>query len=145
MPEKTMIAVYLLKLLMLLSPSFVGAQNSEWAPLEEDNTAILDVPGRDDANPSSWSDSYSVGDRCYCQSSFDHSIGDIVVDTVLGTLTVRQICDMLEEAGQPSSDGRPLYNDIQCGNGPANNAGDETTCPGRVEYGAGGCAYIGPT
>jgi hypothetical protein len=36
------------------------------------------------------------------------------------------------------------YNDVQCGNGPANDAGDEDTCPGRIEYGAVGCKYIGP-
>ena len=36
------------------------------------------------------------------------------------------------------------YNDIQCGNGPPNDAGDETECPGRIEYGAEGCKYIGP-
>ena len=120
--------------------------SSQWAPLEEDNTAILDVPGRDDANPNSWWDSYSVGDRCYCKSTFDHNIGNVRVETELGTLTVRQVCDLLaQQDGPPSATGRPRYNDIQCGHGPANDAGDETTCPGRVEYGAPGCAYIGPT
>jgi hypothetical protein len=37
-----------------------------------------------------------------------------------------------------------LYNDIQCGNGPANDAGDEDDCPGRTEHGQEGCKYIGP-
>lgn len=32
----------------------------------------------------------------------------------------------------------------QCGNGPPNSAIDETECPGRIEYGAEGCKYIGP-
>jgi hypothetical protein len=38
-----------------------------------------------------------------------------------------------------------VYNDIQCGNGPPNDAGDETVCPGRTDHGKEGCKYIGPT
>jgi len=37
-----------------------------------------------------------------------------------------------------------IYNDINCGNGPANNAGDEDWCPGRVDLGADGCVVAGP-
>ena len=132
-------------LFLLLLPAAAQHSKPDWAPLLEDNTTIADVPGRDDANPYSWWDSYSVNERCYCNSTLDHKIGDVLVETVLGTLTVRRVCNLLEEMGQPGAVGRPRYNDIQCGNGPANDAGDETTCPGRVEYGAEGCAYIGPT
>lgn len=45
----------------------------------------------------------------------------------------------------PGSTGRPIYNDVQCGNGPANDAGDEDYCPGRVDIGKEGCVQIGPT
>ena len=46
----------------------------------------------------------------------------------------------------PGRAGNPIYNDVQCGNGPANSAGDEDydQCPGRVDRGAAGCSIIGP-
>ena len=113
------------------------------APLLEDNVAILNVPGLPGVNEG-WTDSYSDGDSCYCATTFDHDIGTIVVDTPLGKKTVREVCELLGNGPTGSSAGRPLYNDIQCGNGPANNAGDETTCPGRTEHGQQGCKYIGP-
>jgi hypothetical protein len=39
-----------------------------------------------------------------------------------------------------------IYNDVQCGNGPENTAGDEDVgqCPGRVDLGKAGCNQIGP-
>lgn len=115
----------------------------QYAPLMEDNTAMLDVPGRSGVNSTSWTDSYSIGNSCYCQTSFDHNIGDKIVTTPLGQVTVREVCELLGD-GPGGSAGRPLYNDIQCGNGPPNDAGDEGDCPGRVEYGKTGCKYIGP-
>lgn len=33
----------------------------------------------------------------------------------------------------PGRNGRPIYNDVQCGNGPPNNAADEHTCPGKIQ------------
>ena len=105
-----------------------------------DIVQVVDVPGR---NPGGgWSDSYSVGSECYCESTFDHDIGPIEVDTPFGTRTVREVCDAL--GAGPGSDGRPVYNDIQCGNGPANDAGDEDDCPGRVDIGRDGCGHLGP-
>lgn len=95
-----------------------------------------------------WADSYSVGDQCFCETTFDHNIGPVVVDTELGRMTVRQACDRLGRG--PGSNGRPLYNDVQCGNGPANDAGDEDWCPGRVDVQGSdderklGCNQIGP-
>ncbi|MBO6935526.1 MAG: hypothetical protein JJ863_11145 [Deltaproteobacteria bacterium] len=105
-----------------------------------DVVRVDDVVGRDPA--SGWSDSYSVGAECYCESTFDHAIGDIEVETPFGSRTVRQVCDALGPG--PGSEGRPVYNDIQCGNGPANDAGDEDDCPGRVDIGRDGCGHIGP-
>ncbi|MBX2849198.1 MAG: discoidin domain-containing protein [Acidiferrobacterales bacterium] len=99
---------------------------------------ILRSPGGD-----GWKDSYSVGDRCYCDTTYDHDIGGILVDTPVGTITVREACEILGEG--PGSAGRPIYNDVQCGNGPANDAGDEDWCPGRVDIGKEGCPHIGPT
>lgn len=106
-----------------------------------DIVRVADVAGR---NPGgrSWADSYSVGDACYCETTFDHNIADIMVDTPVGPRTVRQVCEAL--GAGPGSDERPLYNDIQCGNGPANDAGDEDDCPGRVDIGREGCGHIGP-
>lgn len=93
---------------------------------------------------ASWADSYSVDGKCYISSGFDHGAGDIIVPTPIGGQTVRQVAERLGPG--PGRAGNPLYNDVQCGNGPANNAGDEDfgQCPGRVDQGADGCGYIGP-
>lgn len=106
-----------------------------------DIVRMIDVVGREPGG--GWSDSYSVGDQCYCESTFDHDIGAVVVATPGGPRTVREVCDALGPG--PGSAGRPIYNDIQCGNGPANDAGDEDDCPGRVDLGREGCGHIGPT
>lgn len=107
-----------------------------------DIVRVESVAGR---NPGGrgWADSYSVGDKCYCESSFDHNIGPIMVDTPVGRRTVREVCDAIGP-GPGSRPDRPLYNDIQCGNGPPNDAGDEEDCPGRVDIGRDGCGHIGP-
>ena len=93
-----------------------------------------------------WQDSYEVGGRCYCDSSnFDHNLDEKSADTPIGRLNVVRICEDIEEAlGTGSTNGRIPYNDIQCGNGPANDAPDETGCPGRVDIGNAGCNVIGP-
>jgi hypothetical protein len=120
-----------------------GVVLSAVAPLMEDNVSIRnDVLGRL-PNPITWGDSYSVGDSCYCSSNFDHNITTEMVDTPLGVMSIKDVCDLLGDG--PGKEGRPVYNDIQCGNGPANNAGDEDDCPGRIEYKRSGCRYIGPT
>ena len=97
---------------------------------------ILREPGG-----SGWKDSYSVGDQCYCDSTFDHNIGP--QPSGIANMTVRQVCDAIGPG--PGAAGRPIYNDVQCGNGPANDAGDEDWCPGRVDIGKEGCRHIGPT
>ncbi|MEO0367603.1 MAG: putative collagen-binding domain-containing protein [Pseudomonadota bacterium] len=109
-------------------------------PLSE----IVRTPG------NNWWDSYSVGDECFCQTTFDHNIGPIVVDTSIGSMTVFEACALIGPG--PGSQGRPVYNDVQCGNGPANDAGDEDYCPGRTDITGGttnerrlGCNQVGPT
>ncbi len=91
-----------------------------------------------------WSDSYSANGKCYCASTFDHDIGTFLVSTPAGTKTVKEVCDRI--GAGPGQGKNPVYNDIQCGNGPANNAGDESPgqCPGRVDLGEAGCSMIGP-
>lgn len=76
-------------------------------PLTEDNTAILDVQGRADVNPQSWTDSYSVGDACYCLTTFDHDIGEYIVEiSTLGNITVRQACELVGPG--PGAESRPV-------------------------------------
>jgi hypothetical protein len=99
-------------------------------------SALAITPG------SGWEDSYSANGKCYCASTFDHDIGGILVDTPAGKKTVREICTKI--GAGPGKKGNPIYNDIQCGNGPINNAGDEKLCPGRVDMGSAGCSIIGP-
>ena len=109
----------------------------------DDIVQIIPVAG-DNPRGASWADSYSVGDECFMYTNFDHDIGDVVVDTPMGSMTIR---DLFDELGPgPGADGRPLYNDIQCGNGPPNShrINDEINCPGLVEFGPDGCGQIGP-
>ncbi|MEM6532487.1 MAG: hypothetical protein AAF654_07675 [Myxococcota bacterium] len=90
----------------------------------------------------SWADSYSVDGRCYCATTFDHNIGPVMVDTPEGARTVMEVCNDLGPG--PGVGDNPIYNDVQCGNGPANDAGDEDWCPGRVDEGEAGCCIVGP-
>lgn len=103
----------------------------------------LECDGRTlNPNPG-WEDSVSVNGKCYCTSTnFDHDIGD-VRPSGFGGLTVREICDKI---GPPPAGTQIPFNDIQCGNGPANTAGDEDAdcCPGRVDQGDSGCQTRGP-
>lgn len=93
-----------------------------------------------------WKDSYSVGGKCYCDTNgFDHGIGTQIVATPIGPKPVAQVCaDITAKLGTGPTTGRLPYNDIQCGNGPANDQADETGCPGRIDLGPGGCNTIGP-
>lgn len=110
--------------------------------LHPDITRILDIPRSPRVPRDNYSDSYSVGDRCYCETNFDHDLGPIRVDTPVGNITVQEACDIIGPG--PGSEGRPVYNDAQCGNGPPNTAIDEVQCPGRVDIGRDGCNQAGP-
>ena len=113
--------------------------------LHPDITRVADIPLEDiprEPRGEAWKDSYSVGDRCYCDTTFDHNIGSLIVSTSQGNMTVFQACAAIGPG--PGSNGNPIYNDVQCGNGPANDAGDEDYCPGRVDIGREGCPQIGP-
>ena len=101
---------------------------------------IVQVEGRNPGN--GWGDSYSVNGRCFMDTSFDHDAGLPIVDTPIGRKTVREVFDLMGPG--PGSSGNPMYSDVQCGNGPANTAIDETQCPGLVEHGIDGCGQIGP-
>ncbi len=92
-------------------------------------------------------DSYAVDGKCYCDSNgFDHGLDTKTAPTPFGSKNVVAICaDIARVLGSGPAVGRIPYNDIQCGNGPANDAADETGCPGRVDIGPGGCNQIGPT
>ncbi len=107
------------------------------------NTGI--VYGGDFGPPQrAWLDSYSANGTCYISSGFDHGIGDVQVNTPAGTRTVREVAAAI--GAGPGIGDNPIYNDVQCGNGPANNAGDEdiNQCPGRVDSGTPGCSMRGP-
>lgn len=100
-----------------------------------------------------WADSYSVGGKCYCATTFDHGIGGYTVDTPAGRKTVREVCNRIGRG--PGKGNNPVYNTVQCGHEPAHNDAavrdtngnlirDEKVCPGRVDQGAGGCNRKGP-
>lgn len=93
-----------------------------------------------------WKDSYAVGGKCYCDSNgYDHNLDQKTAPTPVGTKNVVEICETIAaKLGTGPTAGRIPYNDIQCGNGPANDAPDEAGCPGRVDIGPAGCNQIGP-
>jgi hypothetical protein len=85
----------------------------------------------DPTSPTPWSDSYSVGGQCYCDTNFDHGLAGIQVATAQGNKSVPQICaDIAATFGSGPGNGRIYYNTVQCGHGPRNNAADEAVCPG---------------
>lgn len=90
----------------------------------------------------SWADSYMDSEGlCWIRSTFDHSAGDLQVTVASGrTITVRQARDEL--GAGPGQHGDLAFNDVQCGHGPANSAGDEdiNQCPGLVTRGSAGCS-----
>ncbi len=93
-----------------------------------------------------WKDSYAVGGKCYCDSNgYDHNLDTKTVLTPQGRKNVVEVCEAIARVlGTGATSGRIPYNDIQCGNGPANDAPDEAGCPGRVDIGPAGCNQIGP-
>jgi hypothetical protein len=95
-----------------------------------DVVAVLDVAGGLRPKPR-WASSYSDGENCYCLPFLDGTIGNFVVETELGWLTTQEVCDLLGPG--PGRRGRPVYNDIQCGNGPPNDDENEFLCPGRTD------------
>jgi len=119
-------AVYFSSTLIIVLTNIVNAQT--WNP----------QPG--------WKDSYAVAGKCYCDSNgYDHNLDSKFANTPIGSQNVVDICNAIESVlGKGPVNGRIPYNDIQCGNGPANDAADEAGCPGRVDIGPAGCNQIGP-
>ena len=104
------------------------------------------VQGQSTGPKLTWADSYSIGGKCYCDTTYDHNIGGL---NVPGTgMTVREACKAAGSGPKSiGSEKRIYYNDVQCGNGPANDYGDEDWCPGRVDLGTNnksGCMTKGP-
>lgn len=90
---------------------------------------------------TNWSDSYSVDGQCFCDSTYDHGIGTVSLDTPGGTKTIREICGAItSKYGQGGRD-RVYFNTIQCGHGPTNGFDDEARCPG---YPSNDLNYSGP-
>ena len=85
-----------------------------------------------------WADSYSHQNKCYVFSTFDHNADQLTI----GGINVVTIQNTQNGPGIDQADA--IYNDVNCGNGPPNTAGDEAWCPGRVDMGAAGCVIAGP-
>mmetsp|Transcript_15527 Transcript_15527/g.22828 ORF Transcript_15527/g.22828 Transcript_15527/m.22828 type:complete len:434 (-) Transcript_15527:193-1494(-) len=125
-----------------LSDSSKNMKLTKPSNAHQDIRAVVDVVGM--RNPKrSWADSYSRNGRCYCVSKFGADSADTFVETSLGWKKQKEICDILGRGPGKLAD-TPIYNDLQCGNGPSNSMGDEHRCPGRVDMGGDGCGHIGP-
>ncbi len=95
-----------------------------------------------------WTDSFAANGFCWCSSTnFDHNLDSKTLRINGTNYNIVDVCDELKK--HPSyrafKNGDAPYNDIQCGNGPANDAPDEAGCPGRTDLGPSGCNQIGPT
>lgn len=95
----------------------------------------------------SWADSYSVNGVCYIDGGHDHNARNMLwtIDGV--TRTVGEWIPLLKTG--PGRGNNRIYNDVQCGHGPANDAGDEDAypagCPGLIIVGSReGCNVKGP-
>ncbi|AXT50011.1 T9SS C-terminal target domain-containing protein [Aquimarina sp. BL5] len=106
-------------------------------------------------NANSWKDSYKANGYCFCQSSFDHGVGNFKITINGQGRNIRDICDELKKHPKYRNlrNGDPKYNTIQCGNDPGHNDAitiqgkrikDEKVCPGRVDQGSKGCKCKGP-
>ncbi len=92
---------------------------------------VVNFPAGLSNHKTPWSDSYSVGGQCYCDSNFDHGLSGVSVDTPEGRKSVPVVCAAIQARhGVGPGSGRTYFNDIQCGHGPANSAADEAVCPG---------------
>ena len=120
---------------------------SNSASESEANVTTLDVASTGIRSPITpggirWADSYMDSDGlCWIRSTLDHGAGDLRVTVASGrTITVRQA--FAEVGAGPGQHGDLAFNDVQCGHGPANNAGDEdiNQCPGLVTRGRDGCS-----
>ncbi len=120
---------------------------------------LLSFPTYAQFNPRpNWKDSYKANGLCFCitdtGSAFDHGITKKTVKINGKDFGVKEVClalrkhpkwvDFREAEKNKDKYGYIPYNDIQCGNGPANDAPDEAGCPGRVDIGSKGCNTIGP-
>ncbi|MBX2880166.1 MAG: hypothetical protein KTR32_09560, partial [Granulosicoccus sp.] len=106
---------------------------------------VLAAPGGNGVIPQErWYDSYSANGKCYIDSGLGKGMGDVVVPTPVGGQTLSQVAARLGPG--PGRGANPIYNDVQCGHGPASKARNEAydQCPGRVDQGAAGCSVIGP-
>ena len=119
------------------------AQQDNFLPRGLHPDIQYDIPVKG-TNPGgmAWANSYSVGDQCYCLSELKSGIDKYPIETPLGWMTVKDACAMLGQG--PGVVGNPVYNDVQCGNGPPGNETNENICPGRVDVGRRGCGQIGP-
>lgn len=123
----------------------IGEKNTRFLPailqllLDDDVSDETAIPQEPEL---AWANSYSANGQCYCTPNLDENIADARVETPYGDMTVRQICADIGPG--PGAEGQPLYNDVQCGNGPANDEPNETFCPARVDRGIDGCTETGP-
>ena len=111
---------------------------------------IAQAPTVQPSSPTPWSDSYSVGGQCYCDTNFDHGLNTVSVNTLAGNRTIREVCAAItNQFGAGSFQNRVYYNTVQCGHGPANNAPDEAICPGiprgNNDYTGSRCQQTGST
>jgi len=118
--------------LLIVSGSFTDVFSQNWNP----------------THPS-WTDSFQANGFCWCNTTYDHGIGEITFEINGQNIPIRTICEELEKHPdyRAYQNGDAPYNDIQCGNGPPNDHDilDEQGCPGRTDLGSAGCNQIGPT
>ena len=109
------------------------------------------IKGTNESEPLgvNWMDSYMANGKCFIESNLSYKIRDVRISTSIGNITVAKANEYLRSDPdfRLRERGDPIYNDVQCGNGPAIDTGEEDNiggCPGRVDLGRAGCAVVGP-
>ncbi len=91
------------------------------------------------AGAAEWNGSYSANGQCFCVGEVAASISSNIVPTPIGGQTVVQVCDRIGAGPGLSKTGglfnHPVYEDMQCGNGPFPTGIDEVAlnCAGSLD------------
>ena len=123
-------------------PEDIDYSTVVWNPIRGTDVSIPNIK---------WASSYVANGKCFIDSDFStNSFGSAPIKSnSSGLSTVEDIYRMLinDPRYRPRTTTDIVYNDLQCGNGPAiqeSNESKDGGCPGRLDSGIRGCSMVGP-
>ena len=97
-----------------------------------------------------WQGSYSANGQCFCSGEVPATLASKIVPTPIGGQTIKQVCAKVGEGPELQKQAglfnHPVYEDLQCGNGPhaASSQKRDAACIGSLDGGFDSCVPIGP-